>query len=37
MELVESLNDALNYIERHLLEDADSAKAARQYGHQREA
>ncbi len=32
MELVESLNDALNYIERHLLEDADSAKAARHVG-----
>ena len=32
MELVESLNDALNYIERHLLEEADSAKAARHVG-----
>jgi len=32
LELVESLNDALNYIERHLLEEADSAKAARHVG-----
>lgn len=32
LELIESLNDALNYIERHLLEDADSAKAARHVG-----
>lgn len=32
MELVESLNDALNYIERHLLEEADSAKTARHVG-----
>ncbi len=32
MELVESLNDALNYIEHHLLEEADSEKAARYVG-----
>jgi AraC family transcriptional regulator len=32
LELVESLNDALKYIERHLLEEADSAKAARHVG-----
>ena len=32
MELVESLNLALNYLESHLLEEADSAKAARHVG-----
>lgn len=32
MELIESLNEALQYIERHLLEDADSEKAARYVG-----
>lgn len=32
MELVASLNEALNYIERHLLEEADSVKAARHVG-----
>ncbi|HWQ97038.1 MAG TPA: AraC family transcriptional regulator [Clostridia bacterium] len=32
MELVESLNFALQYIERHLLDETDSAKAARHVG-----
>ena len=32
MELVESLNFALQYIERHLLEEADSEKAAKHVG-----
>jgi len=32
LELVESLNQALSYIECHLLEEADSAKAARHVG-----
>ncbi|MEA4870277.1 MAG: AraC family transcriptional regulator [Christensenella sp.] len=32
MELIESLNGALNYIERNLLAEADSAKAARHVG-----
>lgn len=32
MELVESLNGALRYLEQNLLEDADSAKAARHVG-----
>jgi len=32
LELIESLNAALRYIERHLLEEADSAKAARHVG-----
>lgn len=32
MELVESLNEALLYIERHLFEEADSEKAARHVG-----
>ena len=32
MELVESLNEALKYIEHHLLEEADSAGAARHVG-----
>lgn len=32
MELVESLNEALRYMERHLLEEADSAQAARHVG-----
>jgi len=32
LELIESLNDALKYIEQHLLEDADSAKTARHVG-----
>jgi Uncharacterized protein conserved in bacteria len=32
LELIETLNASLQYIERHLLEDADSEKAARQVG-----
>lgn len=32
MELVESLNSALQYLEAHLLDDTDSAKAARHVG-----
>ena len=32
MELVESLNAALQYVERHLLDETDSAKAARHVG-----
>lgn len=32
MELIETLNASLQYMERHLLEDADSEKAARQVG-----
>ena len=32
MELIETLNASLQYLEQHLLEDADSEKAARQVG-----
>lgn len=32
MELIETLNASLQYLEQHLLEDADSVKAARHVG-----